>query len=370
MAPRTEAPSRRQALEELDAIEAEEELEGAEPADDTTGATPREGSEAPAEGEESAEPEAEATAEEVEAGAEGAEGPPEGQAEQEPAAWQPPPGGQPFRFQADHRVVEVPGALEWDHGVYVPREAWTGVVARHLADRDLFLQREGQYQAQIDQLNPEINPIVLQAQATVQKFMDLFEQGPQAVAKWLDNFALNRPLLEQQIQNQVLSQQLEARNALLGDTEYQAAVEQTRQALPGYLQQNIDALIDQTPAFQELKGSGEALVRQFWPFARSILWEADRNYPEYGVLQGQIVPRIEVLTQLLQQEVDRRAEVKRLQAGRRHNAAALGNGGRKPTPKTVPARGKPVPAGQRQVFKPGQTREAKEAYLDFDPLAE
>lgn len=364
MAKRTEVPSARSTLlEELDEVDPGE-VEGTEPAEGETGATPQARTEAPADGAESAE---ELEGEEAEAaGAEGteAEGAPP---QQEPPAWQPPEGGQPLRFRADHREVDVPGALEWDHGVYIPKEAWNTVVSRHLADREQFYQTLQGLQRQVDERDPEKHPRVLQADVTIKKFLELFDKGPEAVAQWLDNYAVNRPLLEAEIRNATLEAQLQAQSHQVGDAEFQATVRGIQEQLPGYVEQNIAALITQVPEFQGLKGSEKKLVEQFWPFLHSILMEADRDYPEYGVAQGQIVVRREVLEQLLRQETGRRAELKRLEAAGKHNAAATGKA--KPS-KTVPSRGRPVPAGPKREYKPGETQQAKDDFLNWDPMAD
>lgn len=363
MAKRTEAPTTGQLMEELDGIGIED-AEGAEPAEATEGATPPEGTEAPAEG---AEPE-ELTAEEQEAEqaeAQAAKTPPSPAVEAQ--KWQPPPGGQPFRFRADHREVEVPGALEWDHGIYVPKDAWNGVVSRHLADREQVYQTVTGLQRQVEELQPDRNPEVLQARVTLQKFLELFDSGPEAVAQWLDNFAVNAPRLQAEIQAQTYQQQLQLRQqqSTLQDQEYMA--QQLTGQLPGYLEQNIEALIGQVPELGELKGSTKQLREQLWPFARALFWEADRDYPEHGVMRGQIVVRRDALEPLLKQEATRRLEAKRLQAGQEHNARALG---KTPPLKTVPSRGRPVPAGTRKEYKPGESRQAKDDFLEWNPLAE
>jgi multidrug efflux pump subunit AcrA (membrane-fusion protein) len=248
---------------------------------------------------------------------------------------------------------------------------WRGIPPP--ADRDTLFQQHQQevnrLQQEVDRRDPERHPEVIQSRVTLQKFRELMDQGPAAVAEWLDNFSVNRPLLEAEIRAQTLQAQLEARQQQSTQYEQEQVIARVSQELPGYVEQNIAALISQTPELASLKGSEKKLVEQLWPYIGSLLWEADRDYPEYGVRQGQIVPRKELFLQALTQEANRRAELKRLEDAARHNARALGNGSK--TPKTVPARGQPVPAGQKpRAFKPGEAREAKDAFLDWDPLAE
>lgn len=363
MATRNEAPDADQARADLDAIydEAEGEIEGAEPVEEQQEATPPKGPEAPAEGEPSQE--------EAEGQASAEAQPPVPQ--QHPQQWKPPEGGQPFRFRADNREVEVPGALEYEHGIYVPKEAWNGVVSRHLADRDTLYHQHRQevarLQQEVERRDPERHPEVIQSRVTLQKFRELMAQGPAAVAQWLDDFTVNAPLLEAQIELQTYKEQLAARQQQSTQYEDEQAVQQIAEQLPGYVEQNITALISQTPELASLKGSEKKLVEQLWPYIGSLLWEADRDYPEYGVARGQIVPRKELFVQALKQEADRRAEIKRLEDAARHNKRALGNG---KSPTTVPARGRPTPGSQQRVYKPGDAQKAKDDFLEADLLAE
>lgn len=355
MATRKESQTRAEAEEELDAITAEDGDGGEDaPVEGKAPETPEADPETPAEGGESAEEQAEAERTEPEPV------PPQ----QHPEKWQPPEGGQPFRFRADHREVEVPGALEWDHGIYVPKEAWNGVVSRHLADRDSLYQQYhqdvGYWQNLANDRDPEKNEQIIQAGLTLQAFQKLMDQGPTEVAKWLDNYAVNRPLFEANIREETLKAQLAARESRVNESEFQAAVQQTAQQLPGFIQGNIEAAITQIPELAELKGSEAKLLDQLWPVAKSFLYEDPQT--------RQINIDWNVLTPLLQQEAGRRKEIKDLQAATKHNQRALGNG--KTPPKTVPARGRPVPAGQTQRFKPGETQKAKDAFLDWDPLTD
>jgi hypothetical protein len=356
MATRKESElARTQALDDLDEVTADDEVEEAPggsdaPAEGETEATPQPRTEAPAEGGEAELPE-----EEV---------PPAPQ--QHPEAWQPPAGGEPLRFRADSREVEVPGGLRYDHGVYVPTEAWDRVVQRHLADREAIQEHWTGQLRQIesaleDGSHPAIqnHPAIIQAGETLTAFENLMAQGPEAVARWLDNYSVNKPLLEQQIQNRTLTAQLAAQRTQVNQSQQQQAVDTVAQQLPGYVRGNIEALITQTPELAGLKGSEQKLLERFYPVAKSFLYEDG---------EGRINTNWDVLLHLLRGEADRQAEVKRLQAAAKHNRRAVGGNGT--SPRTVPARGRAVPAGRAQTFKPGESQKAKDAFLDWDPLAE
>jgi hypothetical protein len=342
-------------LAELD-LEDQQDPEGAAPADGEAGASPPADPDAPADGEEAAELQLEG---EQPAG--------EGQPVEGTPAWQPPAGGEPFVFRVDGREVAVPGAQRYEHGIYVPAEAWNGVVQRHLADRDVWVQQRQQMLSQIEQLNPEAHPVVLQAQATVQAFKELLDKGPLEVAKWLDQYERNRPLLEAQIQNQALQSQLEIRTRGSQQAEQEQLVAQVRDALPGYLEQHIEAAISQTPELAELKGLTAAKLREnLWPYAQLLFIEAppDRDLPEHGLRRGQIGVNRAVLSQLLGQQAAHQTELKRLQAAAKHNAAATG---RAPAVPTVTTRGRPAPAGKAPP-QPASVSEWKDSFLGANLL--
>ena len=342
MAQRTEVSARDTALDELDDITAGYGEDTA-PVEVTEGATPPDGAETPADDAAPDEPE-------------GIEPEPEAPpAPEPPVAWQPPEGGQPFRFRADHREVEVPGALEYDHGIYVPKDAWNTVVSRHLADRDQF-QRELQARDRtIEERDPEKHPQILEARVTLEKFRELLDKGPEKMAEWLDNYAVNRPLLEAQIEKEALAAQIKSLTERTSTADQEARAAQVAAELPGYVEQHIQAAISQIPGLSELKGSEKKLVESLWPYARSFLTEN---------AQGQIAVRPDILNQLLKQEADRRSEIKRLEEAGKYNRAATA---RATPPKTVPARGRPTPGGPAVTFKPGQSREAKDAFLEWNP---
>lgn len=346
----TEAPSLpprslRDELADVD-IEDSDQLEGAAPAEGTEGAPPPAVPEAPADDGDSAAP-----AEQLEGDA------PEPAA---PVAWQPPAGGQPFAFRVDGREVEVPGALRWDHGIYVPTESWGRVVQGHLADREAYTAQRGQLLQQLAAADPAVNPTVLQANATLQAFKELLDKGPLEVAKWLDNYQQNRPLLEAQIQNAALQAQLAYRTQGYQQQQEEQLATQLAQQLPTYLQQNIDAVIAQDPELAGLKGiANQALLERLWPYAEWLFFEADRDYPEYNLRRGQIIVRPDRLKQLLGQQAATAAELKRLEKAAAHNRGATG---RVPAAPTVTTRGRPTPAG-RAPSKPRTVQEWRDEYL-------
>lgn len=284
---------------------------------------------------------------------------PDAQAEAEPEAvpppWQPPEGGSPLSLRADGREFPVEGALKYDHGVYIPNESWPQL-QRFLADREAFNQRVQALQRQVEERDPEKHPDVLQARATVQSFLALMDQGPEKVAEWLDKYEQNRPLFELQIQKQALEAQLQARNGQFSEVQHEQAAQELAQQIPGYLKQNIDAAISQLPELKELAGLTEQMFERLWPMADYLLVEATKDMPELGLSKGQIGVHPERLKQVLKQQADARAEIKRLEKAAQVNKTATA----KPVAPVITSRGPATPGARSTTIKPGD----RQSFID------
>jgi hypothetical protein len=360
MATQSEAPGRATLEAELRDIDVDDETPGTEPAEDTGEASPPEESEAPAqeEGDQEGQPEAEEGALEEEG-----EEPTEAAAPTEPVAWKPPQGGTPFQFKVDGKDVPVPGALRYDHGVYIPADSWIHL-QRNLADREVIRGRFQEYEQRLEQLKPEHNPTVIQAQETLNAFLGLLDKGPEAVADWLDKFETNRPLLEADVREKTLRKQLENQQGTVSQAETERVASEIAPQLPGYLGQHIEAAVAAAAAdYPDLAGQTAKLVEEMWPFANQLFFQADdRDYPEDGVAKGQIGIRRQVLTSLLRQAQAHRAEVKKLQKASTFNGKATG---RVAAPPTATTRSRAVPGGKAKQYTPGDPRSVQQFKDDF-----
>lgn len=353
MATRTDAPTGRSLIDELASVTADDddEIAGAVPAEPEAGATPPTDAEAPAE---------EPVGQEAEP--DGAEEPAP-DAPPEPVAYQPPEGGQPFTFRADGRDFAVPGALRYDHGLYIPTAAWD-TVQKQLADREAITAQIRQRDARIAELNPEHNPVVLQNQAALAAFNELLQKTPQEMAEWLDNYEINKPLLLAKVQNEALTAQLNLQKQQGSQQEFEQRSRAVAAELPGYLQKHIDYLVDTDPELKDLKGGAEQLVAAYWPLRQQLFVEApdDRGLPEYGLGPGQIGVNREALRFLLSRDAAARAEKSKLETAAAFNRKA--NGQFKPAP-TVAARGRPTPGGRSKTYKPGDPASVRDWKADF-----
>lgn len=139
------------------------------------------------------------------------------------------PSGTPYpawTFKADRQELSIPGSALGDEGAFIPRAALPEVqalIAEGMAHRGSWRQRERDYQSQIERLQSSRDPEVERARAFNQGIMDLFAQGPEAVAAWLDDYQVNFPKFMAEAEAAVLRAQHEQTQAELG--EYHAEQE-------------------------------------------------------------------------------------------------------------------------------------------------
>jgi hypothetical protein len=284
---------------------------------------------------------------------------PETEAPPDIVAWSPPEGGQPFAYKADGREFPVEGGLRYDHGIYLPTTAWEQV-QRNLGDWEARQHRYSQLQRQYEERDPEKHPDVVRARVTTQNFLALLQQGPEKVAEWLDNFQTNAPLLQAQIEAQTYKAQLESRQSQWTEQQSESRAREIAAELPGYLKQNIDYLLTNTPELKDLAGQSDALLQKLWEYRDYLFVEAvEGDLPEHGLKQGQIGVHRARLTKLLQDRAESAAEFKRIQDATKLNAKATGKA---PVAPTVTARGRPAPGSRSTSYKPGDSS-WKDAFL-------
>lgn len=203
------------------------------------------------------------------------------------------PAGEPFTFRADGKSFEIPGAVRYPEGVYVPTEA-VAKLQEHLADRKGLNDRIRQLEAQVQERDPEKHPAVLRANAITAKINALMDQGPEAMAEWLDNLQQNRPILEAQAEAAALKKQLESYTT----RESTAATEEQATALADQMDQTLNQHLDvvlQDPEIAALGLDRNRLQVRLYRLAESLFGEADRDYRELGIRKGDLTINLELL---------------------------------------------------------------------------
>lgn len=204
--------------------------------------------------------------------------------------------GEPFTFRADGKQFEIPGAVRYPEGVYIPPES-IAKLQEHLADRKGLNDRIRQLEQQAQNPDAEVvsrHPDVLRAKATLQKLNELMDQGPEAMAEWLDNLQQNRPILEANAKAAALEAQLRR------FTERESGETTERQAteLAGQMDQTLTLHLDEVlrdPAIAGLNLDRNRLQVRLYRMAEQLFGEADRDYRELGIRKGDLTINLELL---------------------------------------------------------------------------
>lgn len=203
------------------------------------------------------------------------------------------PAGEPFTFKADGKQFEIPGAMRYPEGVYIPTEA-VARLQEHLADRKSLNGRIRQLEQQVQTSDPERHPDVLKARAVMSRLNALMDQGPEAVAEWLDKLEQNRPILERDAEIAALKKErefhTERQKAETSEAEATALADQMDVALS----RNLDVVLAD-PAIAALNLDRNRLQVRLYRMADALFVEADQDYPEAGVRKGDLAINLELL---------------------------------------------------------------------------
>ena len=217
------------------------------------------------------------------------------------AVFTPPKGGEPFKFRADGTEVTVDGALRYPEGVWIPNEVWEqkfrpGFVANReswISERRNWQQREQGYQQHIQGMTGTRSASEMQAKAIVEEFSKLLDEGekdPAIIARYLDNFVANRPMLEAQMAANVERQKNEQLTQQMTAMQEQQFVSSIRPAIEQHIPLAVDYLFS-LPDFQFLAQYPEAkqqLQEQMWNAGERLYWVADQDLPHLGIQKGQL----------------------------------------------------------------------------------
>lgn len=203
------------------------------------------------------------------------------------------PAGEPFTFKADGKQFEIPGAMRYPEGVYIPTEA-VARLQEHLADRKSLNGRIRQLEQQVQTGDPERHPEVLKARALMTQLGTLMDQGPEAMAEWLDNLQQNRPILEAKAEAAALKRQLEFHTERQKTESSEAEATALADQMDSALSRNLDAVLAD-PAIAALNLDRNRLQVRLYRMADALFVEADQDYPEAGVRKGDLAINLELL---------------------------------------------------------------------------
>lgn len=118
-------------------------------------------------------------------------------------------GGEPFTFRVDGQHVALDGVKLVNDHVVIPVETWrTQVQANLLGHRGAWREREGAYKQEIGKERQQRQAIEAQHNAIMAEVQQMFAD-PQVMLEKLQNWQVNGPLLQAQIEARAAKAQVE-----------------------------------------------------------------------------------------------------------------------------------------------------------------
>lgn len=332
-------------LEEgLDDEEIEEEAEGPDESDDEGGAE----EDAPPEDDDESPAEAEADDDLEEQAEEGS--PEEGSRDKAPT---PSNDTRPFKFRVDGAEVDVPGAVETDELVAMPREAWNRYVQPRLADREAWRRREADYKRQLETKSAK----EIRAEKTIEKFdalLKLASEDEDKALEFLQDIGRQLPVLEREARIAELEAQVNRRQTV----EQEAEDEERAAELRTQLEQDLRGRITEFSKDPRFAGVDvDRAHRRLWRIADKVYFQPDQDLtdPESGqvlVKKGEIGINFDLIREELAElaELSRgvATTTKKVEAAAETNRRALARP--KAPPPGVSAKGSPAAGGEVKTF--------------------
>lgn len=213
-----------------------------------------------------------------------------GQPPAAPAGAAPTGAPEPWSFRADRQTFFVEGSsVDADGSLRIPKSQLPLVqqlLAEGAAHRGSWREQKAEYEARIAELEQSVeqHPDLLRARAFNAKLNALMEQGPDAVAAWLDKFEQNREVLKHQAENAVLKHQLE------DGTRKQTAADQDReaQALVPVMQESLQGVIGELATQFPGVDGGKLYTRLMRSFADRVFYEVPVAERRRGLAAGEV----------------------------------------------------------------------------------
>jgi hypothetical protein len=270
-------------------------------------------------------------------------------------------------LKVDGQEIPIEGASVHGDYLVIPKATWDRTIRpQYLGDRTVWRQKEQGYQRQLQQVAAQQSEETLRARGLLAKVAELDKGGPEAWATWLDNFHQNRPILEAEIKARIAEQ----RAAALEQQQRAVVEEQAKAAEEPLYQQHLIDTLRQALAQDEYKvlaSEQDELLRELWEDHRDRLFVvADRDYPEYGVRQGEPAFNYDALNALLTRQAAKAAKV-RQQVEQLERAAKV-NASVQPAVAPKPAAKRPVqpPRNDKGQFQRPSWQQFKDQVLEED----
>ena len=191
---------------------------------------------------------------------------------------EPPPAPTPFTFRVDGREVTPNGAfVQPDGTITFQPEAWRTFQQQHVADRNVWRQKELQYRQAVQQAQATKTAEQAKAEAVLSAITAAAEQGDDAVADLVLGFRANLPKLKAEAEARHYREQLERQ-------QQASAPEMARQQWETWREDRENALDEvvqwatQQPEWTVLGTQTDAIRKQLTELSEAgRLWTQDAD---------------------------------------------------------------------------------------------
>jgi hypothetical protein len=245
--------------------------------------------------------------------------------------------------------------------VFIPRgSAFDSLRSRFLGNREAWQAERSQLLNAVKAAKEANWEEVARARATLDGVGEVLKGGPEAVAKWLENLAVNAPLLQERVARRVAEERAQKLLALEEERRAEEMAAELRPRLQHHLGACVEAVLGR-PDNVGLLTAEEAqdLLRFLMEHGDRLYYEAGEGDPT-GLAPGQLGFREEVFTSLVDRELRRarkyKDDVVAIEAAAKRNAAVTAEPVAPPPAQTKPA---PPQTGERPRNADGTFAAAK-----------
>lgn len=187
-----------------------------------------------------------------------------------------------WSFRADRQTISIPGSAVGEEGVFIPKgqlERVQQLLAEGQAHRGSWRSREQAYQQEIDRLKTAQDEEVARARAFNEGLLELMQQGPEAMASWLDDYQTNFPRFMAEAEKRALEGRLAAQQEQLDEW----AAEREAERVEPLATDALNTLLDQMAARYGVRQRDAMAARIRDRLLDQVFYEvSDRPYLEPG----------------------------------------------------------------------------------------
>lgn len=237
---------------------------------------------------------------------------------------------EPFSIRVDRQEYDVPDAYVEGDNIVIPREAFQRSVQPMLADRNVWRQERSELLQTIEDLDPQKNPDVVKANAFLEKVNEVFEDEESAYAFFKD-FNANRDKLVLDAERAAL----DAEKKQFQSTASRKQASEQAEELAGQMETALDSVLEEAKTIEAYANVDMEYIRDLIePVKAQFFFRAAEDLPKFGLKEGEIGVRIDLIEQFIQKEAKRSKARMESERARQRNRAQIGDSpeGEEPAP--------------------------------------